>query len=388
MAKDAAEAATNAKAAFLANMSHELRTPMNAVIGFTSLLLDEPMNSEQKDFVEGIREGGEALLAVINDILDFSRMEKEMELELQPFSLKQCINESLDLVAVQASDKCLNLSSTIKYGTPDTIIGDHGRLRQILVNLLVNAIKFTDAGDVSLTVSSTPNDKGRQILFEVKDTGIGILQDKIKEIFEPFNQVESTISHKRDGVGLGLAISRQLVKMMGGKIWAESVPGQGSTFSFTIQTAAIPAKRADLGVTKKDASIEKSPKRKSLRLLVAEDNPSNQKVLVEMLKRMGYKPDVAADGGEVLQALERQDYDLVLMDIRMPEMDGITATREIRKIWPENGPKIVAITAFALKGDREKCLEAGMDDYISKPVQKKALEAVLKKYERPAQTTV
>ena len=383
LAKEAAESATNTKAAFLANMSHEIRTPMNAVIGFTSLLLDEPMNSDQKEFVEGIREGGEALLAIINDILDFSRMEKEMELELQPFSLKQCIDESLDLVVVQASNKCLNLSSTIKYGTPDTIIGDHGRLRQILVNLLANAVKFTDIGDVSLTVSSKANDKGQQILFRIRDTGIGISEDKIKEIFEPFNQVERAISRKRDGVGLGLAISKQLVELMGGKIWAESVPGKGSTFSFTIQAAAISSKRSNLEEIKKDEIPEKNPQRKSLRLLVAEDNPSNQKVLVEMLKRLGYKPDVAADGREVLQALERQDYDLVLMDIRMPEMDGITATREIRKIWPESGPKIIAITAFALEGDREKCLNAGMDDYISKPVQKKALEAVLMKYEKP-----
>ncbi len=174
LAKEAAEAATNTKATFLANMSHELRTPMNAVIGFTSLLLDEPLNSEHKEFIEGIREGGEALLAIINDILDFSRVEKEKELEHQPFSLKQCINEALDLVVVQASKKCLNLSSTIKNGTPDAIIGDHGRLRQILVNLLANAVKFTDIGDVSLSVSSKANDKGRQILFSVTDTGIGI----------------------------------------------------------------------------------------------------------------------------------------------------------------------------------------------------------------------
>jgi len=385
LAKEAAEAATETKAAFLANMSHELRTPMNAVIGFTSLLLDDALNSEQKEFIEGIREGGEALLAIINDILDFSRMEKEMELEHQQFSLKQCIDESLDLVAVQASDRCLNLSSTIKCGTPKTIIGDHGRLRQILVNLLANAVKFTDIGDVSLTVSSKADDNGRQILFRITDTGIGIPQDKIDEIFEPFNQVERTISRKRDGVGLGLAISKQLVKLMGGKIWAESVPGQGSTFSFTIQAVIVPGKRGDFGETKKDATIEVNPQRKSLRLLVAEDNPSNQKVLVEMLKRLGYKPDAVADGREVLQALERQDYDLVLMDIRMPEMDGITATREIRKIWPENGPKIIAITAYALEGDREKCLKAGMDDYISKPVQKKALEDVLMKYSGPLQ---
>ena len=386
-AKEAAEEAAKAKASFLANMSHELRTPMNAVIGFSSLLLDEPLTPEHKEYIEGIRNGGEALLAIINDILDFSSAENDkVELEHQQFSLKQLIDESLDLVAVQAGQKGVILSQTINYSTPDTIIGDQGRLRQILVNLLSNAVKFTDSGKVTVSVSSkAANGDLRQIIFEVKDTGIGIPQNRMNEIFEPFTQLERTISRKRGGVGLGLAITKNLVELMGGKIWFESIPGKGSTFHFTIQAETIHGKHLDSGEMdrgKMDLGVapESFPGLKPMRILVAEDNPSNQRVLIEMLKRLSYRADAVADGQEVIQALERQDYDLVLMDIKMPEMDGITSTRVIRKLRPEKGPKIIAITAYALKGDREKCLEAGMDDYISKPVQLKELAAILEKY--------
>jgi signal transduction histidine kinase len=381
-AKDAAEDAAEAKAAFLANMSHELRTPMNSVMGYTSILLEEDISEDLKDYVEGIRSGGESLLSLINNILDFSRAEKrKVELERQPIRLKGCIHESLEMVAVQAKEKGLSLSYAIGYRTPDTILGDHGRLRQILVNLLSNAVKFTDAGDVTVSVSSEVIEgKCHQILFAVKDTGIGIPKNKMDELFQPFGQVERIISRKRDGVGLGLAISSKLVELMGGRIWAESVPGSGTIFRFTIRAEAVSAKGQDLEEDRLDVALEGLPDQKPLRVLVAEDNPSNQKVLMLMLKRMGYRPDAVADGREVLQALERQPYDLVLMDVKMPEMDGITAAQVIRRLWPNSSPKIVAITAYALEGDREKCLEAGMDDYISKPVQKKDLEATLMKY--------
>ncbi|HWQ20188.1 MAG TPA: PAS domain S-box protein [Methanotrichaceae archaeon] len=357
-ARDAAEAAANAKASFLANMSHELRTPLNAVIGFTSLLLDEPLTPDQKDYLESTRNGGEALLDLINDILDFSRAEKEkVVLEQQPISLTALVEESLGMVAVQAGKKGLDLAYTVGYGTPDTIIGDPDRLRQVLVNLLSNAVKFTDQGGVSVSVSSKPvQDTKRQILFEVLDTGIGIPEEKMNELFQPFGQTEYSISRKRGGVGLGLAISKRLVELMGGRIWADSMPGKGSKFRFTIQAEAVPGRRMDIEDMDKVA-FESAPGQKSLKILVAEDNPSNQKVLVEMLKRMGYRPDAVADGREVLQSLERQKYDLILMDIRMPEMNGLEATKEIRRLWPAaKQPCIIAITAYAMNGDKEKCL--------------------------------
>ena len=382
-AKEAAEAAVEAKAAFLANMSHELRTPLNAVIGFSSLLLTENLTPVQKEDIERIRNGGEALLSIISDILEFSRAEKEkITLEHQPLSLKQCIEESMDMVAVQANDKGLNLAYTVSYGTPDTIISDPGRLRQVLVNLLSNAVKFTDEGAVSVSSKVIEGNKC-QILFAVKDTGIGMPKGKMDRLFQPFTQLEYVISRKRDGAGLGLSICKKLVELMGGEIWAESEEGKGSTFRFTIQAETLPDKHLDLGEKKKATAYENLSVQKPMSILVAEDNPSNQRVLVEMLKRLGYRPDAVADGCEVLQALQIRPYDLIFMDIKMPEMDGLTATKEIRKLWPDNGPKIVAITAFAMDGDQEKCLEAGMDGYIPKPVKVDDLATLLRNIPLP-----
>ncbi len=384
-AKEAAEAAVEAKAAFLANMSHELRTPLNAVLGFSSLLMEDNLTEDQKEYVERIRIGGESLLALIGDVLEFSRAEKErIKLEHQPLSLKVSIEESLDMVAVQADKKGLKLAYTINYGTPDTIIGDPGRLRQILVNLLSNAVKFTDEGEISVSVSSKVIEGNkRRITFAVSDTGIGMPLDKMDRLFQPFTQLEYTLSRKRDGAGLGLAICKELVELMGGEIWAESEEGKGSTFRFTIQAETISGKQLDLGEKNKAAIYENLSAKKPLSILVAEDNPSNQKVLVEMLKRLGYRADAVADGCEVLQALQIRPYDLIFMDIQMPELDGITATKEIRKIWPENGPKVVAITAFAMDGDQEKCLEAGMDGYIAKPVKVDDLATLLRNITPP-----
>ncbi len=378
-AKDAAEAAARTKTAFLANMSHELRTPMNYIIGMTSLLLEEPLTQEQKDYVEVVRKGGNEMMSLINDILDVSKLDKEKTILAQePVDLTDLISESIGMVASSSKEKGLRLNTTIDYEVPKTILGDYGRLKQILVNLLTNAIKFTDKGGVSVSVSSQALEtSGKyQITFAVKDTGIGISPESQSQLFQPFTQVDMTISRRHGGAGLGLAISKRLVELMGGRIWFESKPGEGSTFYFTIEAEVIESKSPKPITPAK--SFENLAKEHPLRILVAEDNPSNQKVIVEMLKRMGYRADAVANGLEAIQTLEIQPYDLVLMDVRMPEMDGIAATREIRKRWPGNGPKVIAITAYALEGDREKCIEAGMDGYIAKPVDRRDLVKVLK----------
>lgn len=385
-AKEEAEAAVEAKAAFLASMSHELRTPMNAVIGFSSLLLEEPLSTEQKDYIERIRTSGETLLTLINDILDFSKMEKRrMKISLDPLSLRTLLEESMEMVAVEAEKKGLRLSLTIGYGTPDAIIGDNGRLRQILVNLISNAIKFTDAGAVSVSVFSQEVEEGKhRFSFAVQDTGIGIPSDKMAMLFLPFSRLDTTMSSRYDGSGLGLVISKSLVELMGGRIWVESELGRGSVFRFTIDCEIVPdPSRKTTAIAGPCNDVADIVEGHPLRILVAEDNPSNQKVMVEMLKKMGYRPDAVSDGKEVIDSLERRPYDVVFMDVRMPEMDGFRATEQIRKRWPVNGPRIIATTAYALSGDREKCLGAGMDDYIAKPVQKGEIAAILKRYSQP-----
>lgn len=380
-ARRVAEQASAAKGAFLANMSHEIRTPMNGVLGMTALLRETPLTEEQAEYVRTISSSGDALLTIIDDILDYSKIEAGMMvIEQAPLPLRELIQDVRRLLQHRAQSKGLSLITTVDDEIPAFVLGDSVRIRQVLLNLMGNAIKFTDAGQVEVLVSIQQClTFDRLVLkFDVKDTGIGIPANKIDRLFKSFSQVDDSTTRQFGGTGLGLSISKRLSELMGGEMGVESVEGQGSTFWFTIEVGVVADKNRP---TEQPVYTQEEDGLPPARILLVDDNLVNQKVAAAMLAKLGYRPDIAHEGRQALTMLQEKDYDLVLMDCQMPVMDGFEATRAIRAGLVNNpNVTVVALTANAMKEDQDACYAAGMDDYLSKPIKLPALKAMLHRH--------
>ena len=394
-AREAAEAASKAKSEFLANMSHEIRTPMNCILGMTELALDGPLSAEQREYLELAKTSTGSLLTIINDFLDFSKVEAgKLELDLARFSLADLLATTLKHFALRARQKGLELAYHIVPGTPDAFIGDAGRVRQVLTNLIGNAIKFTEKGSVTVQVRTELQSESEAVLrIEIIDTGIGIPREKQQMIFDAFAQADGSATRRYGGTGLGLTISRQIVELMDGQIGVKSNPGKGSTFHFSLRlrkTNEMLERGSETRLLNKAASIERPAPleaRAPLRVLLVEDNPANQTLILYMLRKQRYDVTVANNGLEALATLDKPGagtFSLILMDIQMPQMNGLEATAAIREREKGSAARIpiIALTAHAMKGDMERCFEAGMDAYISKPIHRDQLLAIIERFAR------